>query len=103
MQRIENDPAANLALIGDHGRNVAGFNTDVDTAVEDIWDGGGLWVAPTEARTHQIKSASTSDDGDPVGVGARTVRIWGLKSWTAAEIFEDIVLNGTTDVRALNT
>ncbi len=33
--------------------NKFGRNTDIDTAAkEDIWDGGGLWVAPTQARKH---------------------------------------------------
>ena len=66
--------------------NKFGRNTDIDTAVEDVWDGGGTWVAPTQVRTHDIVSTSTSDDGDPVGVGARTIRVYGLTGWGAAEV-----------------
>ena len=83
--------------------NKFGRNTDVDATVEDVWDGGGVWVAPTTARIHDIVSTSTSDDGDPAGVGARTLRIYGLTSWDSAEVSEDITLNGTTNVATTNS
>lgn len=69
----------------------------------DIWTGPtGIWVAPTTARTHDIVSTSASDDGAPVGVGARTLRVFGLTGWGTAEVFEDITLNGVTNVPTAN-
>jgi hypothetical protein len=92
--------------------NKFGANIEIDNGVTaDIWDGGHtlasggvslLWVAPTQARTHDIVSSSTSDDGDPAGVGARTLRIYGLTDWDTAEVTEDITLNGTTNVATSN-
>jgi len=82
-----------LASVSKFGRN-----GDIDSAAaEDIWDAGGDWVAPTTARTHQIASSSASDA--TAGVGARTIRIFGLTGWTTAEVSEDVTLNGTTDVQ----
>lgn len=49
------------------GVNKFGKNIDVDTALEDIWDGGGDYVFPTEARIHAIVSTDTDDDGVPTG------------------------------------
>lgn len=89
--------------------NKFGRSTNVDSGVAtDIWDRANatdtqaIWIAPTTARTHDIASASTSDDGDPAGVGARTLRIFGLTGWGAAEVSEDITLNGTTNVATAN-
>lgn len=79
-----------------------GRNGDVDlAAAEDVWDGGGTWVAPTTARTHDIASSSASDAA--AGVGARTVRVWGLTAWNAAEVSEDITMNGVTNVPTVNS
>ena len=79
--------------------NKFGRNSDVD-APEDIWDGGGDWVAPTAARVFTVASSSDSDGktAAPSSVGARTVRIYGLQSWDEAETSEDITLDGTTGV-----
>ena len=49
------------------GINKFGFNPDVDTALEDIWDGGGNYVFPTEARIHAVVSNDTDDDGKATG------------------------------------
>lgn len=49
------------------GINKFGKNIDVDTALEDIWDGGGTYVFPTEARIHDIVSDDTADDGVATG------------------------------------
>ena len=80
-----------------------GRNTDVDSATaEDIWDGGGTWVAPTTARTHDIASTDTDDDGDPAGNGAQTVKIYGLDA-SYADQNETVTMNGTTNVATANT
>lgn len=74
------------------------------TTTEDLWDGpSGTWVAPTTARLHDIVSTSTDDDGAPVGLGARTVRIYGLTGWGTAEVSEDIIMDGTTNVTTSNS
>ncbi len=95
--------------------NKFGRNTEIDSTVTaDIWNGGHtvgalpagtslIWVAPTAAAKHNIVSTSTSDDGDPVGVGARTVRIFGLPDWDTAEVTEDITMNGETNVETANS
>lgn len=79
----------------------------VDMVKTDIWDGAALisniWAAPTQARLHDISSTSTDDDGAPLGLGARTIRIWGLQTWHLKETFEDIIMNGTTNVPTVNS
>ncbi len=88
-------------VAGHSGVGKFGRNTDIDNANnEDIWDGGGIWVAPTTARTHDIASDSTSDASG--GVGARTVRVYGLTDWDTAEISEAVTMNGTSNVATSN-
>lgn len=83
--------------------------TGVQTTATDIWDRADatptqqIYIMPTTARIHNIKSGSASDDGDPVGVGARIVRVYGLQNWSVSQTTEDIILNGTTDVATVNS
>lgn len=92
--------------------NKFGRSPDLDqiasaTAVtigRSVWDGGIAgavnWLAPTTARTHQIVSTDTDDAS--AGVGARTIRVYGLDaSFLLQE--ETITLNGTTNVPTANT
>lgn len=83
-----------------------GRNPDIDTGTdpEDIWDAGGIWIAPTTARTHQLASTSINDDTDGGGTnaGARTIRIFGLGSSFALQQ-EDLTLDGTTNVATAST
>ena len=85
--------------------NKFGRSTDVDSGITtDVHDGANattglvVWVAPTEARIHQITSTSTDDDGDVAGVGARTIKIWGLTSWSATETSQTLTMDGTSNV-----
>lgn len=90
--------------------NKFGEALDCDSGVDtDIWDGADgvtstdVWVAPTTARIHDLVSASVNDDGSPVGTGMRTIRVFGLTGWGTAEVSEDIILNGTTNVPTVNS
>ena len=64
-----------------------------------------IWVAPTQARIHNITSSDTADDGTPegAGAGAQAVRISGLVDWDTAEVSEDVILNGTANVATSNS
>ena len=94
---------ASGAVANHQGVNKFGQNLDIDTTTdpEDVWDGGAVWAAPTEARVHDIVSASTDDAA--AGTGAQTIRVYGLTSWDNAETFEDITMNGTTNVPTSNS
>lgn len=96
-------------VAGYSGVNKFGRAKKADSGTDtDIWDRANaaaaqtIWTAPTQARTHQIASTSASDDGDPAGVGAQTLRIYGLTGWGADEVSEVITMNGTTDVPTAN-
>jgi hypothetical protein len=92
------------------GVNKFGDATNVDSGVDtDIWDGANatddidIWIAPTVARQHVITSTSASDDGNPVGVGARTMTIYGLTDWDTAEVTETLILEGAFSVTTTNS
>lgn len=78
-----------------------GHNTDVDTgAAEDLWSQGGLYVAPTVARIHNITSTSVNDTS--AGTGMRTVLIRGVNASYVATS-ETITMNGTSNVATVNS
>lgn len=75
----------------------------------DVWDGAdqvtstAIWVAPTQARVHSLVSSDAADDGNPLGTGLRTVRVFGLVDWDTPEVTEDITLDGTAVVETVNS
>ena len=98
-------------IAGVKSLNKFGRSTNVDSSEDtDIWDRANathdqaIWVAPTAARQHSIVSASDADSDTggvkAQGAGARTLRIYGLTSWTSKEVSEDVVMDGT---QAFNT
>lgn len=85
------------------GVNKFGRSTNVDSGVDtDIHDGANsttdldIWVAPTAARVHNIKSDNAGDTS--AGAGAKTIQIYGLADWDSKETSEVITMNGTTNV-----
>lgn len=98
--QISRGKVSGISHVNVFGKSPAG----IQTTITDFWERANatptqqIWTAPTQARIHDIASTSTSDDGDPVGVGARTIRIWYLADWDTAESAVDLTMNGTTNV-----
>ncbi len=92
--------------------NKFGEAADLDTHVTDVWEGvsvgaADVWVPPNAARIHSIASTSDvdSDTGGAIaqGAGMRTVRVFGLTSWTdAAETIETVIMDGTDGTDTAN-
>lgn len=83
-------------------RNKFGYNNNVGTSQEEIWNVGGVEAYLSTAETMNIASTSTDDDGDPAGTGAQTLIISGLdNNWV--EIEEEVTLNGTSNVTTTNS
>ena len=63
------------------------------------------YQTPTTAQALEIVSDSTDDNGatSPLGVGALSVKIYGITAWDAAETIETVTLNGTTAVALVNS
>ena len=72
-----------------------GFNSDIDTAEETVWDAGGIYAYPGSALAMTIVSSSANDTS--AGTGARTVTVVGLDA-SYIETTQTIALNGTTPV-----
>lgn len=79
----------------------------VQTTASDVWSRCDatptqqIWVAPTTARIHSLASTSINDTS--AGTGARTVKVFGLTSWTTAEVNETVTLNGLVPVNTTNS
>lgn len=103
----DNLALASFSVQGCTSVNKFGRATNCDNGVAtDVHDGANatddvdIWVAPTQARTHQITSTSTNDTA--AGTGARTIKIYGLTDWDTAEVSETITMNGTSNVATAN-
>lgn len=49
-----------------------GENPDIDAGFETIWDGGGVYVPPTQARIHNVASTVAADAGTVIASGTAT-------------------------------
>ena len=105
MLNVARGLVSGMSVVHKWGRAPSG----VQTSLTDIWDRADttptqqVWLCPTAARVHAIVSTSASDDGSPVGVGARTVVVYGLTSWSTAEVSETVTLNGVGAVNTANS
>lgn len=77
-----------------------GSNDDIDVGTEDVWSEGGTWVAPTQARVHDVVSSIAADTA--AGTGARTVLVVGLDG-SYAVVSEVMVLNGLAPVATVRS
>lgn len=76
-----------------------GHNSAVGTALETLWDNGGIYVYRATAIVMKISSSDIDDDdGD---TGARTVEIEGLDA-DYNVIKETVTMNGRTEVNTTN-
>lgn len=79
---------------------LSGYNADADSgAVEDIWEGGAVWDAPSVGQVHNL--ASTSDEDSAGNTGALRVVVEGLDS-TWLQVSESVILDGTNSVATTN-
>jgi hypothetical protein len=49
-----------------------GENPDIDAGFETIWDAGGIYVPPTQARIHNVVSSLAADAGTTITSGTAT-------------------------------
>jgi hypothetical protein len=82
-----------------------GENETAGASEEMIWSDSGAYTWMTKPQAVKVASVGASagnDDGNPVGTGARTLRIYGLDANYDLQD-ELITLNGTTAVTSANT
>jgi hypothetical protein len=92
------DDEVALGLRQGHAANLKfGYNEDVSIGTEVIASFGGTFTPRSTTTTLTVVSSSTSDDGDPAGVGARTILISGINGSRVAAT-EVVTMNGTTNV-----
>jgi hypothetical protein len=94
---------------GYYAVNKFGLTSNADAnVITDVWGAAAqpTWLAPTAPRIHEILSSSDqdSDVGGAIaqGTGARTLRLWGLKTWDDRESSEDVIMDGTDGVDTAN-
>lgn len=84
--------------------NKFGENPDIDTGsgFEDIWDAGGTYVPPTQARLHDVASTSANDAGIVVSSGTATGGSTTMLVDTAATFISDGVSVGSNMLNDTN-
>lgn len=79
------------------------FGRNADTVTGDaIWAQSSAYNEIQTAGVIAIVSTSTDDDGDPVGIGARTLTLTGLNG-SYDIVTETVTMNGTTPVNTTNS
>ena len=64
-----------------------------------LWDHSSAAIATTDTADNTACGAANTVDG----TGARTVRVYGLKTWASKETYEDINLHGAVAVNTANS
>jgi len=85
-----------VTCINKFGRNAATVTGDA------IWAVSAAFNEIQTAGVIAIVSTSTDDDGDPVGIGARTLTLTGLNG-SYDIVTETVTMNGTTPVNTANS
>lgn len=78
-----------------------GYNSDVDSIREDLWEVGGIYVFPPAGGIQMAIVSSSASDG-AAGIGARTVDIYYLDH-LYREQSETLTLQGLTPVNTAAT
>ena len=89
----------NLPIFSYNSQLKFGYNPDIGTTAESVWDAGGAYPWPAAAAATTIVSTDAKDTSD--GVGARTVQVYGLDS-DYKQINETVILAGQTPVALTN-
>lgn len=77
---------------------INGNNGGITSTFEPIWPESAAYTPLAAAMsTPYIASTDNNDDGNPVGTGARTVRVTGVNTSYAA-FSEDLTMDGQTSV-----
>ncbi len=82
-------------------RTQFGENPDIDAGFETIWDGGGDYVPPTQARIHNIASTLAADAGTVItsgtATGGSTISLVDTAATfvTDSVAVDDVILNDT--------
>ena len=83
-----------FGLILDRTRQrVHGYNGSVGGTAEVVWPPGGSYTWLQTAS--QVRVDGDDADDNPSGAGARSVRVWGLRSTDGALVSEVLATNGT--------
>jgi hypothetical protein len=77
-----------------------GFNSDVQTAAEDIWGVGGLYTFPATAGGMTVSSSNVGDTAS--GIGARTVKVYYLNA-SCEEKEETFSMTGSVTKQSAST
>lgn len=75
-----------------------GINGSIPATLETVWQESAVYTPlSTAMSTPYCASASTDDDGSPVGTGARTITVKGLNT-SFAPFTETVTMDGQTSV-----
>lgn len=80
-----------------------GAATDISTAFKPVTT-SQTYQTPMVAEALEVVSDSVLDNGttSPLGIGALTLKVYGITDWNAPETVEYVTLDGTTPVVLVN-